>query len=335
MDFLKGHDGIRKSLEDAVAARRLPQTLLFYGLDGIGKRRVALELVAKLFIKADTAAGLFDGAEQAAGESQLNVSLQKLLSGNHPDFFWIRPTSTKSEQKKMRDDEDGDAQSSSWMAEIQANWTIKTEQIQELKTKLTHYPLMADYQVVLIEDAEKMTTTTANSLLKMLEEPRANQIFILVSGQFHRVLSTLRSRSAKYFFAPLERDLVREIVTGAAHESEFAMNDSDFDFLYQCFHGSVAPIIRVLRQNLPLKNLRSLVLGETNFVEVASLVAQISEQGDLPTVLRILRSARVQGIRQNGFAVREDLEYFDRIRQAEFQLSRHIPGDFVLENLFL
>lgn len=328
MNFLFGHDDLRMQLHDAVQSGSLPQTLLFHGAEGIGKKRVALELTAKILaLKSNQI------LQDAIGTDQI---LQRMLTGHHPDFFWIRPTPTKSDQKKSKDEPDGLDVQDVLNQEIQSNWTIKTEQFQEVRSRLVHFPMMADFQVVLIEDVERMTVTTANSLLKILEEPRTNQIFILVTNQLHRVLSTIRSRSTKFHFAALPKSQVLSIVRSVLDCSKISFDESGFDFLFSCFGGSILPIIQVLKSGIALKDLINLDTVTLKFERVVSLVAEIKAMNlDLELVFAIVREAKLQKVRANQSAHLEDIDFFNRLRSAEYQLQRHVSGDFVLENLFL
>lgn len=145
----------------------LSQSSLFYGGKTSDKKRRALEVAGQLL-----------------GVSDLT------LETVHPDFFAVMPTPPKSQADKVQSSD-----------EVQSNWTIKIEQIHELKSRIKHFPLQAACQVIFIDDAEMMTVSAANSLLKVLEEPRVNQIFILTSNSLHRILPTIRSRCAKFYFA--------------------------------------------------------------------------------------------------------------------------------------
>lgn len=328
MDFLVGHDELRSRLQNAVQSGSLPQTLLFYGVDGIGKKRVALQMAAQILaLRSDQL--LLDAIDT-------DQILQRMLTGHHPDFFWIRPTPTKSDQKKSKDDADSVDIHDLLNQETEPNWTIKTEQFQEVRSRLIHYPMMADFQVILIEDVERMTATTANSLLKILEEPRKNQVFILVTSQLHRVLSTVRSRSTKFHFVILPKFQTQSIVKSVLDRAGIPFKENDFDFLFSCFGGSILRIVQVLRSGIALKDLTNLNINSEKFERIVRMVAEINTMNlDLELVFAIVREARLQGIKMNQSVQLSDIDFFDRLRSAEYQLHRHVSGDFVLENLFL
>lgn len=291
-----GHTKIRDQLERLIKNKSFPQTAIFYGLDGIGKRRVALEVAGRL---------LGGGA----------------VDGNHPDLFMIRPTPATSQLKQRQDQNK--------TGKIESTWTIKIEQVSDLKGKLIHFPLKGDYQVVLIDHADKMTAMAANSLLKILEEPRPSQIFILITSRLGGILPTLRSRSARFYFPSLGKEEVARIIQSLT-EGERAPDPETFDFLFKCFHGSVGHILEALESGINLELLSRFMQKRRHFKSVSRTVGEVVKSGvDLSLLLQCLR---VYGLNESESA---EPEFFHRIRQAEFRLGRHIQKEFVLENLFL
>tara|TARA_E500000305_G_scaffold111270_1_gene122394 strand:- start:4872 stop:5627 length:756 start_codon:yes stop_codon:yes gene_type:complete len=91
-----------------------------------------------------------------------------MQAGNHPDHLTIR-----SEE---------------------AGKSIKIDQIRALKEKQSLTPSVANWKTVVIESADLMTNSAANSLLKLLEEPQNNTILILTTNAVHRLPVTIRSR---------------------------------------------------------------------------------------------------------------------------------------------
>lgn len=109
-------------------------------------------------------------------------------NGNHPDFRLLEPTAY-SEQ-----DQETDSGEKTRTTEKKTGNQISVEQIRDLDdfTNLTSY--RNGYKVILIHPAEAMNTHAANALLKTLEEPPGNTLFILVSHKPQRLLPTIVSR---------------------------------------------------------------------------------------------------------------------------------------------
>lgn len=289
---LIGHKNLRAKFTKLVDEGKFPQTSLFYGPDGCGKRQVAYELAQTLLVHDDNTRALFE-------------------KGNHPDFHVIEPTAAKTTTKKSS----------------KSKGSIKTEQIQELKKKLAYPPLLGETQVVVIDDADLMTTVTANSLLKLLEEPRPHQIFILVTASLHKILITIRSRAAKFHFSGLKPEEVKQIVKD---ESEETPDPQFLNLLVESFPGSPALILKGLEMDLNAQDVDQFLSGSSGFIKNRQKIQGLLKGDvDLKIFLQLLRH---QALKRPDEV---DRDFFDRIRAAETQLQKHIQEEFVLENLFL
>jgi DNA polymerase-3 subunit delta' len=162
-----GQEGPIDILKRAVERQRVPHAFLFYGAEGIGKRTTAL-----VFAKAlNCEAGGADACDACP-------SCRKIDGGNHPDLIVIEPEGQ----------------------------FIKVADIKELQERMRFRPLEGARRVVIIDDAERMNLTSANSLLKTLEEPSAVNVFILVSSRPHLLPMTILSRCHRLRFNPVPRD---------------------------------------------------------------------------------------------------------------------------------
>ena len=162
---LYGHDKARRMLSRSLAAGRIPHAYLFRGPDGVGKKRFAKGLAAALNCRDRR-------GTEACG---LCPSCRKFRSLNHPDFVVISP-------------EKG---------------VIKIDRIRQLGQELTYPPYESKIRVVVLEDVHTMRREAANSLLKTLEEPPADNLLILTAESSREVLPTLVSRCQVVPFAGL------------------------------------------------------------------------------------------------------------------------------------
>ncbi len=153
---LLGQEKAKKLILRTLAAGRLPHALLFKGPGGVGKQLFAKGMAAALNCRDHDSPG-------ACGSC---VSCRKFRSGNHPDFMVISP-------------EKG---------------AIKIEQVRQMCQALSYPPYESETRVVLLEDVHTMRAEAANSLLKTLEEPPADNLLILTADSSREVLPTIASR---------------------------------------------------------------------------------------------------------------------------------------------
>jgi len=170
---IQGHQRPIRWLQTAVASQRLGHAYLFHGVEGIGKRLVALALSKFLHCERPIDAPLPD----ACG---LCRSCHQVEQGTHPDFLVI---SAEDEQKQSP--------------------KIKIDQIRALEHFVIYRPLVGSHKICLIDHADTMTVEASNALLKTLEDPPDHCVFLLTSSRPEHMLATIRSRCLTMRFAPL------------------------------------------------------------------------------------------------------------------------------------
>ena len=160
-----------------LGARRaqLPHSLLISGQRGIGKFDLARSFAESLLCENPTNASEACGACMACGW---------LAQGNHPDFRLLQ-----SEALTAEENEAAEAPSKK-----KPSQQITIDQVRALDDFLHVGTHRHGARIVLVNPAEAMNRSTANSLLKSLEEPIASTLFILVSSEPERLLPTIRSR---------------------------------------------------------------------------------------------------------------------------------------------
>lgn len=151
---------------------RLPHALLLIGQKGLGKFALAREFAASLLCEQPTADGRACGA---------CLACNWFGQGNHPDFRLLQPDALADEGEL----EEGKKKPSQ---------QITIDQVRELDEFLGVGSHRGGLSIVLVNPAEAMNRNAANSILKTLEEPPANVLFLLVSSEPPRLLPTIRSR---------------------------------------------------------------------------------------------------------------------------------------------
>lgn len=166
-----GHDEIKMRLQTLLQEKKVPHALLFCGPEGVGKRKAAHVLAAALLCEKQS--------ERPCGTC---ASCQALSLETHPDFYEIEPESKGKAAK-----------------------TIKIEQIRAMQTEIARIPILSPRRVVVLDGADTMNDAAANSLLKTLEEPTGQVVFILVTSARSALLDTILSRCMPVNFGALPR----------------------------------------------------------------------------------------------------------------------------------
>ena len=150
-----------------ISSGRLPHALFLHGNQGLGKADFAVSLANALLCKQPA------DDKQACGSCQ---SCQLLAANTHPDLHYLRPVAAeKSTSKKPA-------------------LSIRIDDVRALCDKLNQTSQYSGYRVAIIEQADQLTLSAANSLLKTLEEPGKDVLMILTSARSHRLPVTIRSR---------------------------------------------------------------------------------------------------------------------------------------------
>lgn len=156
---------------------RFAHAWLLHGLPGIGKRE---------FAKAAAACLLCEQAEQDMACGQC-TSCQWIRSGTHPDLRFLRPDAITVA-------EDPQTESLSESVKKAPSKEIRIEQLRQLHTWFNTATHRGGWRVAVLYPAESMGHVAANALLKVLEEPPAHTVFLMVADAPDRLLPTLVSR---------------------------------------------------------------------------------------------------------------------------------------------
>lgn len=181
-------------LERSLISARIAPAYLFVGQDGIGKAMVA----------------------RAFAEALLDCSDGRVVRSNHPDLLWIEPTFKKGEKLLTRSEALAEG------ALPRAQPQIRMEQVRGIIQFLSRPAVEAQRRVVVLEDAQTLGDGAANALLKVLEEPGAATL-ILIVPELRVVLTTVVSRCQKIPFVRLSDQLVQTILAEHALETPLEM----------------------------------------------------------------------------------------------------------------
>lgn len=172
-DFLSNHQPLVFSqMKKNVEHGRIAHAYLFEGEQGTGKHQLSLWLAKRLFCQ--------QVRENNPCEKCANC--RRIAEGEHPNIRVIRP----------------DGQS------------IKVDQIRQLQQEFTKKGFEKGRKIFVLQEAEKLNTSAANSLLKFLEEPDGDVLFILETQNLGKIIPTIQSRCQIIHFYPLSSEKIKQ-----------------------------------------------------------------------------------------------------------------------------
>jgi DNA polymerase-3 subunit delta' len=181
---LIGHDGAERAILDALRGGRLHHAWLITGPEGVGKATLAYRFARRL---------LAGGAETLDLDPS-HLVFRRVAAGTHADLLTIE---RDWDDKKKR---------------LKKN--IAAEAVREIPGFLHLTPAEGGWRVVIVDGAEDMNAHSANALLKVLEEPPARAVLMLISATPGRLLPTIRSRCRMLALSPLaDADMGRVLGT--------------------------------------------------------------------------------------------------------------------------
>lgn len=161
---------------------RFAHAWLIHGMGGIGKQHFALAAAASLLCERP-----IDGLACKACQA-----CQWVASGNHPDIRRIRPEALAVQEGGSQTHVDGAVAGAG--AKKAPSREIRIEQLRELHTWFNTATHRGGWRVAVLYPAQALNVVSANALLKVLEEPPAHTVFLLVADAPDRLLPTLVSR---------------------------------------------------------------------------------------------------------------------------------------------
>ncbi|MCQ2754243.1 MAG: DNA polymerase III subunit gamma/tau [bacterium] len=227
LETLVGQEHIKKTLTSAIELGKISHAYLFTGPRGTGKTSTARILAKSLNCK------------------------------NGPTFH---PCGECESCKDITNSIPID------VIEIDAASNRKVEDAQNLLEKIQYAPVNGKYKIYIIDEVHMLSNTAFNALLKTLEEPPENVIFILATTEVHKVLDTIKSRCQRFDFRRITTDDIVKHLRYISDEEKINITDDALYAIAKNSAGGMRDSISLLDQLSILGITKQVTIDDVNSV---------------------------------------------------------------------
>ncbi len=249
---LVGQEVVAKTLKQAVEQEKISHAYLFSGPRGTGKTSVA-----KIFAKA------MNCPNQVDGEPCNNCYIcQAVTEGSLEDVI-----------------------------EMDAASNNGVDEIREIRDKSTYAPSLARYKVYIIDEVHMLSTGAFNALLKTLEEPTQNVVFILATTELHKIPATILSRVQRFEFKSIRTQDIKDHIQAILSKENISSEPDAVEIIARRAEGGMRDALSILDQALSLTQGNALttaiseeITGTISLSALDDYVAALAQQ-DVPKAL--------------------------------------------------
>ncbi|TKY06922.1 DNA polymerase III subunit gamma/tau [Streptococcus pyogenes] len=212
-DEMVGQSVISTTLKQAVESGKISHAYLFSGPRGTGKTSAA-----KIFAKAMNCPNQVDGEPC----NQCDIC-RDITNGSLEDVI-----------------------------EIDAASNNGVDEIRDIRDKSTYAPSRATYKIYIIDEVHMLSTGAFNALLKTLEEPTENVVFILATTELHKIPATILSRVQRFEFKAIKQKAIREHLAWVLDKEGIAYEVDALNLIARRAEGGMRDALSILDQALSL-----------------------------------------------------------------------------------
>ena len=309
---LVGQEVVARTLKQAVEQDKISHAYLFSGPRGTGKTSVA-----KIFAKA------MNCPNQVGGEPCNNCYIcQAVTDGSLEDVI-----------------------------EMDAASNNGVDEIRDIRDKSTYAPSIAQYKVYIIDEVHMLSTGAFNALLKTLEEPTPNVVFILATTELHKIPATILSRVQRFEFKSIKTQDIRDHIFQILEKEGIDYETEAVEIIARRAEGGMRDALSILDQALSLTQEATLttavseeITGTISLSALDHYVAALTQK-DVPGALKNLDLIFENGKSMTRFVV-DLLQYLRDILIVQaggenthhsdaFERNLALPQDVLFEMISL
>ena len=309
---LVGQEVVARTLKQAVEQDKISHAYLFSGPRGTGKTSVA-----KIFAKA------MNCPNQVGGEPCNNCYIcQAVTDGSLEDVI-----------------------------EMDAASNNGVDEIRDIRDKSTYAPSVAHYKVYIIDEVHMLSTGAFNALLKTLEEPTPNVVFILATTELHKIPATILSRVQRFEFKSIKTQDIRDHIFQILEKEGIDYETEAVEIIARRAEGGMRDALSILDQALSLTQESTLttavseeITGTISLSALDHYVAALAQK-DVPGALQNLDLIFENGKSMTRFVV-DLLQYLRDILIVQaggenthhsdaFERNLALPQDVLFEMISL
>lgn len=309
---LVGQEVVARTLKQAVEQDKISHAYLFSGPRGTGKTSVA-----KIFAKA------MNCPNQVGGEPCNNCYIcQAVTDGSLEDVI-----------------------------EMDAASNNGVDEIRDIRDKSTYAPSIAQYKVYIIDEVHMLSTGAFNALLKTLEEPTPNVVFILATTELHKIPATILSRVQRFEFKSIKTQDIRDHIFQILEKEGIDYETEAVEIIARRAEGGMRDALSILDQALSLTQEATLTTAVseeiTGTISLSALDHYVAAlvQKDVPGALKNLDLIFENGKSMTRFVV-DLLQYLrdvlivqaggENIHHSDaFERNLALPQDVLFEMISL